>query len=107
VYHFCPPYPHDSSTYKRRLTNNLSNLVDTVRQTEEEKVIVKGIGGDYKEPSQQEIRDVILKTLNGKGLRAESSHFMLGEGYDRITEFHPNIDRLITYFDNSKDRTVL
>ncbi len=107
VYHFCPPYPHDSSDYKRRLTNNLSNLVDTVRRTEGEEVIVKGIGGDCDKLSQQEIRDVILKTLNRKGLKAKPSHFMLGEGYDRITEFHPNINRLVTYFDNSEDRTVL
>jgi hypothetical protein len=107
VYHFYPPYPPDNLLFKSRLRKNLSNLIDTVRQTEREEVIVKAVGGDYDELSPQEIRDAIVKTLKTKNLKAEPSYFLLEEGHHRITEFHPNIDKLITYFENSEDKTIL
>jgi hypothetical protein len=82
-------------------------LVDTVKSNPNEDVIIKAAGSNFKKRNLEDLKYGLEQVLKMKDLEIKPEHQVLGDISYRVTEFHPLSGQMITYHDNSGEKTIL
>lgn len=97
-------YHAHSMPPKKFFKDRLYKLIDTVRSTHNEDIIMKGAGRSESEDLKK-IKKDLEKILAEKGVKIKPEDLLLGGSKYRITEFHPKRGKLVTYFTDKERRT--
>lgn len=118
---------------ERAFEDNINKLIDIIRSTNTEQVILKAAGGNREEAHFDDIRDYLTQLSSKKNVRINPEYFSLGRNgfpadalklsrvenalsritpyairyYSRETQFYPQSGNLVTYFRDGNRQMII
>jgi hypothetical protein len=104
---------HAQDTRTKFLQENLCKLINSVKSTPAEEVIIKAAGASswIREDELEEIKKEIKRILTEQGVEVKQNNLVLTYKKDnltsRITKFYPKTKELTTHLSGSKNKKII